>query len=845
MVKSWGSDIEAGALQLVMHTVQLDPGEKRVAVCGMPCVHITAATLGGAPPPTNSTTTGPFKAQSGLPPNTSADQSVRPPKISTGDQASSSAGPASSQQPPPSGTATPGGSTEPKTASHAGATGTEATPADDASGGFAQDKVAHPRDPVTAASGQLPGGSSTNGTCGESGREESLLDHVGALLAGRSAASTSSTSTHEADDTDHDDDGFLIDDADLHPPSSPESLAPSDGDRGGTGGAKPKAVGVGVEGGGEWYLDPKAALREEEDGWEYRDVPQVAAPADVWEYRDEPQVAAPSDGSTPSTGRKWTTQSSETALLRRRRWLRRRRRGLVLAPASSATTTTTTTTTTTINSTSGGTPATATTPPPSAPTPTPSTTVEPSQAPPPLLSSTGPTPSPTTTTTTGAATTTTTGATHPTSLSTTTEPLTGSAAAATAATTASPSHQETHLSRPSPSVGGGLGPPSASPFHLTPSNPGVPIPTLTTALTTPLLYRTNNSSIATNMATRAPLAVSATSHAGDGMVLMAVLLCSLLRGSRLQESKRAATAMLAEAAMHCDDEVKLQCVVPYLITLLGDGSASVRTLAIRSLVKVMCAINVIPPGDSKVFQDYLIPSLSLLPNDSEEAVRVEYASGIPHLAASAHAHLLRMQQQSNDTAMAAAEQGTGGVVSQPVRLDTDLTLLSVQYWRTHGVLRELDGSCSPSLETEITDSASSVVADAVRCIASVSQHLRKRSLLAAVQKASPLLRHSAPAVRFSVIAFIAASARVLPPADVYTRLVLLLESHLKREPLDMTNELLLAQCLRQPGDSDGEESDDEDEVGMSLERVPPNVGFSPRVWGLPARQGPKHPPSGW
>ena len=41
----------------------------------------------------------------------------------------------------------------------------------------------------------------------------------------------------------------------------------------------------------------------------------------------------------------------------------------------------------------------------------------------------------------------------------------------------------------------------------------------------------------------------------------------------------------------------------------------------------MCSIRVIPPSDSKVFQDYLIPSLSLLPNDVEEAVRVEYAQG--------------------------------------------------------------------------------------------------------------------------------------------------------------------------------------------------------------------------
>lgn len=74
-------------------------------------------------------------------------------------------------------------------------------------------------------------------------------------------------------------------------------------------------------------------------------------------------------------------------------------------------------------------------------------------------------------------------------------------------------------------------------------------------------------------------------------------------------------------------QVRLQCVVPYLVTLLGDAAAGVRSMALRCLVRVMCSIRVIPPSDSKVFQDYLIPSLSLLPNDVEEAVRVEYAQG--------------------------------------------------------------------------------------------------------------------------------------------------------------------------------------------------------------------------
>lgn len=62
----------------------------------------------------------------------------------------------------------------------------------------------------------------------------------------------------------------------------------------------------------------------------------------------------------------------------------------------------------------------------------------------------------------------------------------------------------------------------------------------------------------------------------QGMVLLAVLLCTLLRGSKLQESKRGAIMLLTCAALRCDDEVRLQTVVPYLLTQLADPHAAVR-----------------------------------------------------------------------------------------------------------------------------------------------------------------------------------------------------------------------------------------------------------------------------
>lgn len=56
--------------------------------------------------------------------------------------------------------------------------------------------------------------------------------------------------------------------------------------------------------------------------------------------------------------------------------------------------------------------------------------------------------------------------------------------------------------------------------------------------------------------------------AGEGtspVIMIAVLLCSLLRGARLQESRVQAMALLTEIAAGCDDDTRLQRIVPYLM----------------------------------------------------------------------------------------------------------------------------------------------------------------------------------------------------------------------------------------------------------------------------------------
>jgi phosphoinositide-3-kinase regulatory subunit 4 len=69
----------------------------------------------------------------------------------------------------------------------------------------------------------------------------------------------------------------------------------------------------------------------------------------------------------------------------------------------------------------------------------------------------------------------------------------------------------------------------------------------------------------------------------------------------------------------------------------------------------MSSLSQLPPADAKVYHDYLLPSLSLLPNDPEESVRVAYAQAIAHLAAAAHEHLLTMQYGASSAHQAAVD----------------------------------------------------------------------------------------------------------------------------------------------------------------------------------------------
>jgi phosphoinositide-3-kinase, regulatory subunit 4 len=127
----------------------------------------------------------------------------------------------------------------------------------------------------------------------------------------------------------------------------------------------------------------------------------------------------------------------------------------------------------------------------------------------------------------------------------------------------------------------------------------------------------------------------------EGMVLLASLLCSCIRSVKKPELRRASLILLRISSAYIDDDRRLQLVVPYVIAMLSDPSAIVRSAALETLCDVLCLVQDFPISDAVIFPEYILPMLSLLPDDTEESVRVCYASNIHKLALTAYRFILR------------------------------------------------------------------------------------------------------------------------------------------------------------------------------------------------------------
>ncbi|TFK19255.1 ARM repeat-containing protein [Coprinopsis marcescibilis] len=125
---------------------------------------------------------------------------------------------------------------------------------------------------------------------------------------------------------------------------------------------------------------------------------------------------------------------------------------------------------------------------------------------------------------------------------------------------------------------------------------------------------------------------------GPALIILASVTANI-RNCRLPSSKTRALDVFLALSCHLTDEAKLDRMVPYIVELLHDDSALVRSAALRTLVQVLTLVSVITPSNVAIFSEYIIPNIKHLVQDPEVSVRCTYAQCIVPIADTAVRYL--------------------------------------------------------------------------------------------------------------------------------------------------------------------------------------------------------------
>ncbi|PPQ92492.1 hypothetical protein CVT25_010325 [Psilocybe cyanescens] len=139
---------------------------------------------------------------------------------------------------------------------------------------------------------------------------------------------------------------------------------------------------------------------------------------------------------------------------------------------------------------------------------------------------------------------------------------------------------------------------------------------------------------------RGPLNGRNTAATEDGPALIILALVTAnIRNCSLPSNKVRALDVFLALACHLTDEAKLDRMVPYIVELLHDDAALVRSAALRTLMQTLMLVTVITPSNVSIFPEYIIPHIRHLVQDSEVSVRSTYAQCIVQLADTAVRYL--------------------------------------------------------------------------------------------------------------------------------------------------------------------------------------------------------------
>ncbi|TYZ60520.1 hypothetical protein PybrP1_009298 [[Pythium] brassicae (nom. inval.)] len=192
--------------------------------------------------------------------------------------------------------------------------------------------------------------------------------------------------------------------------------------------------------------------------------------------------------------------------------------------------------------------------------------------------------------------------------------------------------------------------------------------------------------------TRRPRRQASEPWAGDrnGIVIILSLVCSSIRHCEVPESKITAVYLIKALGKLTTDEVRLQRLVPFLLELFEDPSATVRALAIRTLTLLLSLVETFPLSDTSIFPQYILPAMSQFPSDPDELVRITFAECLPQLAATSR-RFLEIAHAMKQRNLASSSASQAGMATPSSRgFDLNAAAASPMYLASNSFDKELN-----------------------------------------------------------------------------------------------------------------------------------------------------------
>ncbi|ORX99188.1 ARM repeat-containing protein [Basidiobolus meristosporus CBS 931.73] len=163
----------------------------------------------------------------------------------------------------------------------------------------------------------------------------------------------------------------------------------------------------------------------------------------------------------------------------------------------------------------------------------------------------------------------------------------------------------------------------------------------------------------------------------EGAVIFLSLICSSIRNAVYPSSKLYALDMLLAISEHLSDDMKLDRLLPYIVSLLSDRVSLVRGSAVKAMTELLSTVETIAPINSNIFPEFIFPHLRRFATDPEIFTRTTYAACIASLSETA-LRFLELSQSFKTGANNDTDKDMDG--SSPYEATYDVALVDLQLY---------------------------------------------------------------------------------------------------------------------------------------------------------------------